>query len=388
MRIIHVTSYYSEKLSKGYQVYELVKEQIKSGHEVHIVTCDRSIGLANYLEHAEILGVPIKLKSGIEMGNLGETIHRLPILFKIIGRSWYKNYSAKISSLEPDTLIVHNIMEFQSLRLLFFFKKLKSRIIFDDHTTINVIRTDFLGRFSYFVFRLLFARRLYGIAHRIVGISDSCLNVLKNCYGLEGNKVVMIPLGTDTSIYFQDVNKRKVYRDQYNILKDQILVVYTGKVYEEKKVDLIIQALNDEIFEDKKITIHIVGTIYTSYRKKLENSINVSNNTVVLIGNQSHDDLASVYNAADIAVWPAHTTISTLDASACGCPIICSDYKSERFKNQNGIGIKDGDLEQLKKALFKLIFSEDSRIKMGQRGIQLINSENTWDIIADKFNFK
>ena len=98
--------------------------------------------------------------------------------------------------------------------------------------------------------------------------------------------------------------------------------------------------------------------------------------------------MASVYNAADIAVWPGHTTTSTLDASACGCPIICSDYKSERFKNQNGIGIKDGDLEQLKKALFKLISSQELRIKMGQRGIQLINSENTWEIITDKFNFK
>ena len=252
----------------------------------------------------------------------------------------------------------------------------------------TVFRTDFLGRFTYFVFRLLFARRLYRISHRIVGISDSCLNVLKNFFGLEGNKVVMIPLGTDTSIYFQDFNKRKIYRDQYNILNDQILVVYTGKVYEEKKVDLIIQALNDELFEDKKIIIHIVGTIYKSYREKVENSINVSNNMVVLIDNQSHNDLASVYNAADIAVWPAHTTISTLDASACGCPIICPDYKSERFKNENGIGIKDGDLEELKKALFKLIFSEESRIKMGQRGVELINSENTWDIITDKFNFK
>ena len=388
MRIIHVTSYYSEKLSKGYQVYELVKEQIKSGHEVHIVTCDRTSGLANYLEHAEILGVPIKLKSGIETGNLGETIHRLPVLFKIAGRLWYKNYSEKIKGLEPDTLVIHSLLEFQSLRLLFFYSKIKSRIIFDDHTTINIVRKDFLGRFSYFIFRLLFARRLYGIAHRIVGISDSCLNVLKNFYGLEGNKVVMIPLGTDTSIYFQDVNKRKIYRDQYNILNDQILVVYTGKIYEEKKVHLIIEALNDEVFEDKKIIIQIVGTIYTSYREKLENSISVSKNKIIILANKSHGDLAAVYNAADIAVWPAHTTISTLDASACGCPIICSDYKSERFKNENGIGIQDGDIKQLKKALFRLIFSEELRINMGKKGIELINTENTWKIISDKFNFK
>ena len=42
----------------------------------------------------------------------------------------------------------------------------------------------------------------------------------------------------------------------------QQLIVYTGKIYDEKKVHLIIEALNDKVFSNQKIVIQVVGTIY------------------------------------------------------------------------------------------------------------------------------
>jgi len=97
------------------------------------------------------------------------------------------------------------------------------------------------------------------------------------------------------------------------------------------------------------------------------------------------DQLPEVYNAADIAIWPDHLTTSTIDASACGCPIICSTYMPERVKYGNGLLVKGGDPTELKLALQKLIEDESLRRVMGKRGIEYVQNELSWTAVAKKF---
>lgn len=385
MKIVHISAYYVEDLAKGYQVYELVREQILLGHEVHIVTSNRHNSIKNYVENTNKIGKNETLRVGKKVAESGAIIHRLASIFTITGRVWWKGYKNKIIELNPDFIIAHNILEFQSLRLLFFAQKLNCPIVFDDHTTLNVVRKNFSGKVAYSIFRTFFASHLYKIANKIIGVSDSCIKVLNQFYGLKGDKVKMIPLGSDISIYYPDKDKRQIHRENSKIKNDEILVVYTGKIYDEKKVHLIIDALNDKIFNDKKLVIQIVGTVYNDYKEFLSLKIKNSIHKIILTPNVSHEELAKIYNGADICVWPAHTTTSTLDASACGCPIICVDYKSERYKNNNGIGVKDGDIQQIKNALERLIFDDILRSEMGKRGIELIMKENTWFNINNSF---
>jgi glycosyltransferase involved in cell wall biosynthesis len=385
MKIVHISAYYIEDLAKGYQVYELVREQILLGHEVHIVTSDRHNSIKNYVENTSKIGKNETLRVGKNTAESGAIIHRLGSVFTITGRLWWKGFKNKIIELNPDFIIVHGILEFQSLRLLFFARNTDCRIIFDDHTTINVVRRSFSGKVAYSIFRTFFASRLYKIAHKIIGVSDSCITVLNKFYGLNGDKVKMIPLGSNISIYYPDTSKREAHRATIQIKNDEILVVYTGKIYDEKKVHLIVEALNDKVFKNKKLVIQIVGTVYNDYKEFLNLKIKNSIHRIILTPNVSHEELAKIYNGADICVWPAHTTTSTLDASACGCPIICTDYKSERYKNNNGFGIKDGDLIELTLALQKIIIDEPLRKEMGQNGITLISQEYTWKKINKLF---
>jgi len=386
MVIIHVTAHYIEKLGEGYQVYQLVKEQVLLGHDVHIVTCSQGIEMKNYKENAMKLGQDQHFPTGISQSELGATIHRLKKVFRFVNRTWWSGFKQKLKDIKPDLIIVHSILEFQSIRLLFYHKEFNCNIIYDDHTTINVVRKDIVGKLAYFLFRIFFARRLCKVANKIIGISDSCVEVLNKFFGINSEKVEMIPLGTDTSLFYPDKNKRDSYRNSLSIEDDETLVVYTGKIYQEKKVHLIIDALNDKDFQnEKKIIILIIGTVYNAYKEELQDSIDRSINRVIVLSHIAHDLLPEVYNAADICVWPAHTTTSTLDASACACPIICSDYKKERYKNDNGIGIKDGNIADLKRALFLLAFDENLRRKMGNNGVDLIKKEHSWTAINQQF---
>lgn len=386
MKIVHIAAYYHEPLDNGYQVYNLVKQHLALGHEVHIVTCNESNSLKNYEENTRKLGHESSINEGVYTSELGAFVHRLPIAFKVTGRNWWKSYKKTLLNINPDYLIVHSILEFQSLRLLGLANKLHCPVVFDDHTTSNLVRQSWSGKVAYFVFRLFFARKIYNLADKIIGISNSCMVVLSQHFGLKGPKVMMVSLGTDTHLYYPDPEKRRTQRQNLNLKKEDILILYTGKVYEDKKVHLLIDALNDEsVTKGKPITLQIVGTVYDAYQHFLEQKMNHSKNKVILTPSLPKEALPAVYNAADIAVWPAHTTISTLDASACGIPIICSDYMTERYKNNNGIGIADGDLEQLKAALGVLIDDPSLRKQMGNRGIVLVQKENSWEAIAKKF---
>jgi glycosyltransferase involved in cell wall biosynthesis len=386
MRIIHVCSYYTEPLARGYQVYELAREQVSSGHEVHILTSNLEIALKEYQEVANKVNNPQSLDLKEQLSETGAIIHRLPRLFSIFGRNWWSGYKRALIKLKPDIIIAHNILEFQSIRLIYYKDKITCPVIFDDHTTQNIVRTDFFGKLFYCLFRTFYAKRIYKMALKIVGISESCIKVLEKHFGLAGQKVEMIGLGANTGIFYQDTSKREKYRKTAGIPDEAIILLYTGKINAEKQVHKIMDAL--EKLKDEKlppIRVIIAGNVEESYRPTLDKSIEECRFPVTTTGIVPHSELAFFYNAADISVWPAHTTTSTLDASACGCPIICSDYKKERYKYNNGIGIKEGDVQELSAALKTLIFDESLRKEMGMNGIRLINDEYSWKKVNEEF---
>jgi glycosyltransferase involved in cell wall biosynthesis len=392
MRIVHINVHYQDGL--GYQDYYLGKEMQKMGHDVHFITSDRHFDFPNYEKTVQHIIGPKYQGVGIFMNEYGVPIHRLPIiewLKQATSRIWLKGFKQKLFELKPDLIIVHGIFSFQAVRLAYWTKHFNCPIVYDDHTTINLIRTDTFSNFIFFIFRLLFAEKITRSATKLVGISATCIDVMRDSFGIEGEKVEMIPLGTDTNLFKQDALLRKNYRTQtLNIQDDDtIVVLYTGKIYEDKSVHLIMEALNDNnVNAGKKILIQIVGDIADSYRDTLDNSIKNSIYPVVYQKAVPIKDLIAIYNAADIAVWPNHLTNSTIDASACGCPIICSTYMPERVTYNNGLLVDGGSLESLKTALKTLISDKTLRENMGQNGIEYVEKELSWKAIAEKFILK
>jgi glycosyltransferase involved in cell wall biosynthesis len=385
MRIISINSHYQDKL--GYQDYFFGLEFKKMGHEVHFISSDVHFNFPDYDNTVKHIIGDKYVGVGTFINDYNVPVHRLKSISRIFtGNIWLKGFEKKIIELDPDFIISHGLFSWQSIRLLFLNKKIRCPIVFDDHTTSYLVRKDMVSGFVFWLFRILFAKKFMKTAHAIVGISETCPEVIRNYYGISGKKVKMIPLGTDTDLFNRNDRLRNEYRRDLEVKDDEIIVLYTGKMYESKKVHLIIEALNDEkVCNDKKIVIHLVGDIAESYRMKLDQSIKGSKNRVIIRKAVSMDRLPAVYNAADIAVWPDSLTTSTIDASACGCPIICSHHMPERVKYNNGILVKGGDLEDLKMALAKLISDKQLRQMMGEKGIEYVSKELSWNIIAKMF---
>jgi glycosyltransferase involved in cell wall biosynthesis len=383
MRIISINVHYQDKL--GYQDYYLGLEWKKMGHEVHFISSDIHFDYPDYDNTVKHIIGDKYVGSGTFLNDYNVPVHRLKgSPRRYTGLIWLKGFERKLLELKPELIVSHGIFSWQSIRLLFIYKKLNCPIIFDDHTTLNLVRKGKLSDILFWVFRTLFAKRFMKVAHKLVGISETCIDVMRDNFGLIGNKVEMIPLGTDVNIFKKNEQLRIAYRNGLDIKNDEVLIVYTGKMYEDKKVHLIFEALNDEIVFNEKIVILLVGDVAETYKTKLDDAINKSRNRVIIKKSVSIDQLPAIYNVADISVWPDHTTNSTIDASACGCAIICSHFMPERVKYQNGIMIEGGNLLALKQALTQLINNKNLRNEMGIQGEKYVISELSWNAVAKK----
>lgn len=382
MRIISINVHYQDKL--GYQDYFLGKELMQMGHEIHFVSSDVHFDFPDY-EHTvqHIIGDKY-VGTGVFFNDYGAKVHRLKSkLKKITGLIWLVGFKKKINEIKPDLIISHGILTWQTIRLVFY-DDIKCPIIFDDHTTINLVRKDKFSLILYFLFRKLLSKRIYERASHIVGISSSCIDVINKNFGLQGSKIKMIPLGTDTDIYYPSDDLRNLFRKKNGIKDGDCLIVYTGKMYDKKNAHLILDAIDDETLTKNEIVALFVGDFSVEYQEFFYKKMEETKFPVMVKKAVTVEELASIYNAADICVWPDHLTTSTIDASACGTPIICSDYMPERVKYGNGFLVKAGCLVDLKEKLSYLINNKSLRLKMGAKGVEYVKNELSWKVITKK----
>jgi glycosyltransferase involved in cell wall biosynthesis len=96
-------------------------------------------------------------------------------------------------------------------------------------------------------------------------------------------------------------------------------------------------------------------------------------------------ELSEFYRAADIAVWPRSITTSTLDASACGLPVIMSDQEKAQERWMDiGSTYKDGCVASLKATLLE--YQDDARRSAtGSVAASRMRARYSWKVIAQAF---
>jgi len=379
MRILHLCNYIQPKL--GYQEYFLAKEHAKMGHTVTVVTSDRYFPFPNYDN-------TVKAVLGNRFVGIGESfvdgfkIIRLKTIFEYSGRVWLLGLKNTIKQIQPDIIICHGIPNFNSVRILNLKKKLDFKLIFDDHMVKTYESHRFIGNIFYKLFNF---KKIEKFADRIIGISSECVDFIKEKYRIKKN-VELVPLGADTDLFRPDEDIKKSFRQKNNIPSEAIVLIYTGKLIFDKAPHNIILAL-DKIKNKitKEVILLFVGNFETQYKEYFYSLVEKTNFKIIHFPSVNNKELANFFIGADIAIWPRQITISTIEASSCGIPIICSQKYKERFKNNNGIPIKEDDIDNLSDAILLLIEDDKLRENMGQNGRNLVLNEMSWAAIAKNF---
>lgn len=214
---------------------------------------------------------------------------------------------------------------------------------------------------------------LYSKAETIIYPSKLAYSLLDNLTE-EGKPSMVISNGINTKDFCPtDVGD---FHERFNIPKDAVKMVFVGRLFPEKSVDTLIEAVSHIIAVHPNTHIMIVGGGHL--REKLEALVEKlgMGDYVTFLGLVSDEDKLHAYNASDIFVLPSHAELEgmvVLEAMACGKPIIISDAEmsaSRHFVDGNGFLFETSNPIDLARQALKLIVDVDLRREMGEASLR------------------
>jgi len=168
------------------------------------------------------------------------------------------------------------------------------------------------------------------------------------------------------------------FHERFNIPNDKIKLLFVGRLFPEKSIHTLIEAVPYIIKEHENTHIMIVGGGHLRPSlEKLALDLGVDQH-VTFLGLVSEEDKILAFNASDIFVLPSLAELEgmvVLEAMACGKPIVIADSigsASKYFVNENGFLFESQNHMDLAEKLLTIIKDTPLREKMGQKSFELI----------------
>ncbi len=198
--------------------------------------------------------------------------------------------------------------------------------------------------------------------------------------------IAAVSSGVDLSNFKPGNADAEIYK-KYKIPKNKLIILYVGRVDPEKKVDLVIEAFLKMSEKMPEVELVVVGdgVAKNGLIKKYDD-----NEKIHFLGRVVEDDLYEVYKVG--AIFATASEIETqglvlIEAAATGLPLIAVDKGavSEVCRNgENGVLCRSGNIDDLSKAMTKLLSNKDLREKYGKKSIE-IASLHDFERTLDKF---
>jgi glycosyltransferase involved in cell wall biosynthesis len=385
MRVVLVVDWHSERM--GYSDNFLPKYLAKLGLDVHLISGNAQVYFNNpfYKTVLEPVLGPGRTKCGIEEVD-GYTVHRIPLI--TIGRTVYlKGLIGKIKELRPDIVQSGEFQTLTTYQVAIAKRLYEFRFFVENHTHLCVFGSDNIVRnLKWFLYSKSIGKVLCNLIDMTFPISPDAEIITHKYYGIKKNKIKLISLGTDSSL-FVPVNtselivKRNNLREKFGFEEDDIVCIYTGRI-EHGKAPMVLANAIQELRDNFGLPIYglFVGPCDPEYIEQIKDK-----NFCKIQDFVSVQDLPQFYQASDIAVWPKQESTSQLDAMACGLPIILSNkvFVNERIDG-NGFTYNELDSNDLARVIKKLLDPNVRKI-LGQNGVQKVKDKFNWLFIAEQY---
>ena len=230
-----------------------------------------------------------------------------------------------------------------------------------------------------FIFEMLINK-----ADIIITPSNSTKSDIKRYCGINDEKIKVVLYGVEKR--FRLISKSKVedYRSRNSLPSSMILSVST--LEPRKNIVALIRAfrrLREKGLSDYKLVIAgNKGWLYSDIFKEVEAS--GLQKEVLFLGNVADEDLPTLYNCADLFVYPSLYEgfgLPPLEAMACGVPVITSNTSSlPEVVGEAGIMVDPTDVNSLCENMYNLLRDRELWYNMSNKGLErskLFSWENT-----------
>ncbi len=198
----------------------------------------------------------------------------------------------------------------------------------------------------------------------------------------------IVPISCGIDLYrFQPSTNKKALKAIFN-LPDAPIVLFTGRLDQDKKIDVILRAVEQAIQYQH---FHFVITGVGAYEKKLKNMVQQLglSKHVTFVGKIEDAIFPDIYKLADVFVNACEVElqcISALEALASGLPLILADALAlhELIDQQhiNGFLFPPGDHNKLSEYIVEILSNKALREQMGSNSLQYAQKHNIENTIS------
>jgi len=359
-----------------------------------------SIVLNNFKNDSRVLKEAISLQNGgydirviaIHEESLREfdTISNIPVhRIKVKSKEWskrrfiqlikYLEFVYRVIKEYKNVDIIHcndlNTLPIGVIVKKFFNKNIK--IVYDAHEyEINDRPNE--GKYSIKI-KYFFEKRLIKYADKVITVSDAIANEYVKLYNIEKPSLVL------NTPPFQDIEKKDIFRETFDIKKEQIIFLYQGGLSRGRGIEILLDTFKELSSEENQAVILFMG--YGSLEEEIQ--INVKQYTNIYFHKAVTPDVLLDYTSS------ADFGISTIEDSCLSyryclpnkmfeylmadIPVIVSNlYEMKSFveKNKVGVVLKENSSEGLKKGIEKAITLNKEVL---QKNIERVKEVYNWE---------
>lgn len=289
------------------------------GHEVFVVTVNQKASSYDFEEDGHIIKVP-----GVKTGIYD---YRLTSMYPL-------KIAKKIKKMNLDIIHVHTEFSIGSFGRIIA-KQLNIPIVATYHTYyedyLYYVTKGYFNCISKNLLKTLTQFYADKTVNSLIVPAEKIKDLFINKYNYK-KEIAVIPTGIAIERFYKENVDKKKKEEIYKSLKvdkDDFLILFVGRVAEEKNIKFLIEAHKKLVKEDNKYKLIIVGD-GPDIKNLKELSKDIKDN-VVFAGKSLWEDVPCYYDIADIFVTASRSEtqgLTVLEALASSTPVVCANDPS------------------------------------------------------------
>ncbi len=233
--------------------------------------------------------------------------------------------------------------------------------------------------------------RLTYESFRVIVNSRHMVDELRGSFDLPLNKIDIIPNGVTPENFRIDFpeNEKRAFRQSF-AGESQKIVLYVGRLVNEKGVQVLIDAAPKVIQQYPETQFLIVGTGYFMETLKAQADYLGVTENVRFLGYVADADLLKLYQVTDAVAIPSLYEpfgIVALEGMAAGTPVVVSDVGGLRDfveHMQNGVTTYAGNSDSLAWGLLQVLRDSKLAHHLNQTATKAVEEVYNWKMITKK----